>query len=519
MTILLFTTAVLLMILLPLVLAIWLRRRYRVPWLLFCIGFLTFAGSQLYHIPLNNWLSDWGVIGPVAADAPNLWRTAVILGLSAGISETVARVVGYWFLFRKKLAERFEDGVLVGLGHGGIEAMLIGGVLTAGSLSSLWAIRDVDLSTLGMTAAELTAVSQQLAALQETPWLVFAAVFERLIAITLHVTISVLVWRAFKHRQVWPVLLGAAWHAVLDATAVYAVQYLDVLWLELLLLLLVLPGAYWLWRQWPAPVNSQPRVGWQNELRLLGTAVSHELKQQWRTKRALVMVAVFVLFGLTSPLLAKFTPELLQSLPGAEQFAGLIPEPTAADAISQYIKNLTQFGFILVILLGMGAVAGEKERGTAAIILSKPLPRWAFLLSKFVAQGIVYFVALLLGTLGAYYYTLVLFEPLAFGPFLLGGGLLWLWALVFTAVTLLGSTIGKSTGGAAGIALLGAVLLLILGSIPPLAQFFPSALVGWAGQLGLPGAVPFNGAVLSANGILIILFLITAVALFERQEV
>lgn len=519
MTILLFTIAVLLMILIPLGLAIWLRRRYRVPWLLFCVGILTFIGSQTYHIPLNNWLGDLGVIGSIGPDAPNLWRTAVILGLSAGFSETLARVLGYWFLFRKQLAERFEDGLLVGLGHGGIEAMVIGGVFTAGSLSSLWAVRNVDLSTLGMTAAELTAVTQQLTVLQETPWLIFAAVFERLIAMTLHVTISVLVWRAFKRRQVWPVLLGLAYHAVLDGTAVYVGQFVETLWLELILLGLALPGAVWLWWQWPAPTKTQPALGWQNELRLLGTAVTHEIKQQWRTRRALVMVAVFVLFGLASPLIAKFTPEMLKSLPGAEQFADLVPDPTAADAVSQYIKNLTQFGFVLVILLGMGAVAGEKDKGTAAIILSKPLPRWAFLLSKFVAQGVVYFVSLLLGTLGAYYYTLVLFEPLAFGPFLLGGVLLWLWALVFTAVTLLGSTIGKSTGGAAGIALLGAVLLLILGSIPPVGQFFPSALVSWASQLGLANGVPLNGAALSANGVLIVVFLVTAVALFERQEI
>ncbi|VAW31635.1 hypothetical protein MNBD_CHLOROFLEXI01-2318, partial [hydrothermal vent metagenome] len=162
---------------------------------------------------------------------------------------------------------------------------------------------------------------------------------------------------------------------------------------------------------------------------------------------------------------------------------------------------------------------GEKSRGTAAIILSKPLPRWAFLLSKFIAQAIVYFAALLLGTLGAYYYTLILFEPLQFGPFLFGGLLLWQWGLVFTAVTLLGSTLGKSTGGAAGLALLGAVLLLFLGGIPQVAQFFPSALVGWAGQLGLPESVPFNGAAVAANGVLILVFLITAVAFFERQEI
>ena len=519
MTIFLFTTAVLLMILLPLGLAIWLRRRFAVPWLLFCVGMLTFVGSQTYHIPLNNWLGNLGLIGEISAEAPDLWRTAVILGLSAGLSETIARVLGFWFLFRRRLADRFEDGVLVGLGHGGIEAMIIGGVFTAGSLSSLWAIRDVDLMTLGMTAAELTAVTEQLTLLQQSPWLVFATVLERVIALTLHVSISVLVWQAFKQRQVWPVLLSVAWHSVLDAAAVYAPQFLDVIWVELILIGLAVPGAIWLWRQWPAPTKKAPAFGWLGEMRLLGTAVSKELLQQWRTRRVLVLGAVFVLFGLASPMLAKFTPELLRSVAGAEQFADLVPEPTAADAVAQYIKNITQFGFILVILLGMGAVAGEKDKGTAAIILSKPLPRWAFLLSKFVAQALVYFVSLLLGTLGAYYYTLVLFEPLAFGPFLLGGLLLWLWALVFTAVTLLGSTLGKSTGGAAGLALLGAVILLLAGGIPQVAQLFPSALVAWAGQLGLPGDMPFNGAALSANGVLIVIFLVTAVALFERQEI
>ena len=519
MTVFFATIAVLLMIFVPLGLAVWLRRRFEVPWLLFCIGMLTFVGSQVYHIPLNNLLGDWGVLGEVGPDAPNLLRTAVILGFSAGLSETIARVLGYWFLFRGRLAQRFEDGVLVGLGHGGIEAMIIGGVFTAGSISSLWAIRDVDLSTLGLTAAQLTAVSQQLTILQETPWLIFLSVFERLIAITLHVTLSVLVWRAFQKRQVWLVLLAVAYHALLDATAVYAAQFLDAIWVELLLLAIALPGAIWLWRQWPVATKTQPGLGWQKELGLLGPAVRHELNLQWRTRRALVMVAVFVLFGLASPMLAKFTPELLKSVPGAEQFAGLIPEPTAADAVAQYIKNLTQFGFVLVILLGMGAVAGEKDKGTAAIILSKPLPRWAFLLSKFAAQGVVYFVALLLGTLAAYYYTLVLFEPLALGPFLWGGFLLWLWTLVYTAVTLLASTIAKSIGSGAGLALLGAVLLLILGGIPQVAQFFPGALVSWAAQLGLPGDVPFSGAALAANGVLILVFLVTAVALFERQEI
>ena len=521
MIIFLYAISISLMIFLPVAAAVVWRRWYPVRWALFGVGMLTFVGSQVYHMPLNGWLTDLGVIGEIRPDKPGLLATSLVLGFSAGLSESVARAIGYWLLFRWHKAEKWADGVMVGLGHGGIEAMTIGGVLTAVSVSSLWAIRGTDLTTLGIPAEQLPLVTSQMERFLGTPALAFAPLLERLIAMTFHVTASVLVWQAFKRRNALYFGMAVLYHTVFDATAVYASQFIGNAWLlEGLFVLILLPGIVYLWRSGVGERKEMHRVRpLRDEWALFGTAVYKELLQQWRTKRVIVVGAVFLLFGLMSPLLAKFTPQMLTMVEGTEQFADLIPEPTTADSLVQYVKNLTQFGFILAILLGMGAVAGEKERGTAAMILSKPLPRWAFLLSKFVAQGVVYFVALLLGTLGAYYYTLVLFEPLALGPFLFGGMLLWLWALVFTAVTLLGSTVGKSTGGAAGLALLGAVVLLILGSIPPVGQFFPSALVGWAGQLGLPGEVPFNGTALSANGVLILVFLVTAVALFERQEI
>lgn len=521
MTVLIFVTAVLAMILLPLLAAGWLRRQAIVPWLLFCVGMLTFVASQLYHIPLNEWLGDVGVLRPLTGDNANLWPTALWLGLSAGASETLARVVGYWFLFRRGLAQRWSDGLMVGLGHGGIEAMIVGAVMTAASLSSLWALRGVDLNTLGMTAAELTAVSTQLDAVDKTPLLVFAAVLERTLALTLHVAISMMVWRAFQQRQPLWALLGLLVHTVFDTMAVWAAQTFDSVWtIEGILLLMALPLAVWLWQTWL--LGRQRPLRQLNSLavdvRLLRTALGKELLYLWRSKRLLVVCTVFLLFGLSAPLLAKFTPELVRSLEEAAQFADLIPDPTAADAIAQYVEFITQFGFILVIVLGMGAVAGEKAQGTAPMILSKPLPRWAFLLSKFVALALLYLAAFLLAALAAYTYTWVLFEPLALGEFLAGNGLLWLWVLVFTAVTLLASTLTNSTGAAAGLALAGSVLLLIGGAIPRLAPVLPGALVSWAGQLGLETAVPFNGGALTAAAVLIVVCLVTAVAVFEQQE-
>lgn len=519
MTIFLYTLSIGLMIVLPVSLAVWLRRRLAAPWWLFCVGMLTFVGSQIYHIPLNNWLTDMGVIGEVTRDAPDLWVTAVILGLSAGLSESVARAVGYWLLFRWRQAQNRADALMVGLGHGGIEAMLFGGVLTAVSVTSLLALQATDLAALNLSGEELAALTRQLDLFSGSPALAFVPLLERLIAISLHVTISLLVWQSFQKRNPAYYLAGVFYHSFVDGTAVYVSQFIENLWaLEGVLVLLLLPGAVYLWRQWPDGPARQGRP-WAEELGLFGTAVRKELMQLWRTKRVLVVTAVFLLFGLISPLTAKFTPELLKSIEGAEQFADLIPTPTNVDSLAQYVKNITQFGFIIAILLGMGAVAGERERGTAAMVLSKPLPRWAFVLSKFTAQAIVYAAAFLLAGLAAFYYTLVLFEPFQLGPFLLGNGLLLVWLWVFTAVTLLGSVWGKGTGGAAGIALAGSVLLLLAGSLPRWGQAAPSGLVAWASQLGLDTAVTANGGALAGSFVLIVVFLVTAVALIERAEI
>ncbi len=519
MTIFLYTIAISLIIFLPLVTAVLFRRRFVTPWWLFLVGAATFAGSQLYHLPLNNWLTDIGVIGPVASSDANFVRTAVILGFSAGLCETTARAAGYWLLFRKGAALRREDGLMVGLGHGGIEAMGLIAIIMAASLSSLYALHGTDLSTLNLPAEQLVYLSSQLQTLEQVSWQPFAALLERVMAMSLHVVLSLLVWQAFKQRNGLYALAALVYHSLFDFTAVYLGQTLEQAgWLYVVFAALLLPGLVWLWRMWPRDGERPSTQPVKVELRLFGAALRKELMQQWRTRRVLVVLAVFVIFGLGSPLLAKYTPQMLTMIEGAEQFADLIPVPTTADAMTQYIKNITQFGFIIAVLLGMGAVAGEKDKGQAALILSKPLPRWAFLLSKFAAQALMYAAAFFISALGAYYYTYILFEPFLFGAFMAGNGLLLLWLLTFTAVTLLASTLTRTIGAGAGIALLGAVILLLAGSIPPIAPFAPGSLVAWASQLGLETAVPAQGGSLVANTVLIIMLLIGSIAAFETQE-
>lgn len=154
----------------------------------------------------------------------------------------------------------------------------------------------------------------------------------------------------------------------------------------------------------------------------LATLLKKELLEQWRTRRFWVVAAVLLLFGMTSPLVARYLPEIIRALGGDQVMEGLeqvIPPPTVADAVGQYVKNCFQFGVILALLVPMGAVVGEKDRGTAPMLLSKPVSRAAFLLAKFVAVSAVFLVSILLAALGSYYYTGVLFQWLDVGRFLL----------------------------------------------------------------------------------------------------
>jgi ABC-2 type transport system permease protein len=233
-------------------------------------------------------------------------------------------------------------------------------------------------------------------------------------------------------------------------------------------------------------------------------------------------MGVFALFGIMSPLLAHFMPEIFGSIEGAEMFKDLIPEPSAADAAGQYIKNISQFGFLIAILVGMGRVSGEKEKGITEMILHKPLPRWAYIVSKFVVQAVVYSFAFIVAGLFAYGYTWYLFGQISLPAFAVMNGLLLLWLLCFVAVTTLGSTIANSMSAAAGISLGGAVVLMLTAQIPKYGAISPQALMGWASIVGKDLTLSLQSSNFTALGaavVFIILCMVWAVGLFEQQEI
>lgn len=247
------------------------------------------------------------------------------------------------------------------------------------------------------------------------------------------------------------------------------------------------------------------------------TAFRKELLEYRRSGKLVALGAVLIFFGMTSPVLAKFTPQLLSMLPGAEQISSLIPEPVMADAVGQYIKNVVQFGILLALLLNMGSVASEVEKGTARLVLVKPLSRSTFILAKFAAAGLVFLAANLAASLLAYYYTLFLFEAPPIGAWLGMTLLTWLYQLVYVAITILFSSLFRSQAAAAGGGFGVLMLLGLLSIIPAAAKVLPARLVDWGTGLFTGGFEPAWPALGLSLAILVASLLI-AVVQFDRRD-
>jgi uncharacterized membrane protein YhfC len=214
------------MIGMPIALAMGLARKTKVSWMLFGIGAATFIGSQVVHLPLN-----WGLtllfraIWP--STQPQWWHlpfNAIVLGLTAGLCEETARYIGYRWLIKKAHTLAWRDALMLGAGHGGTEAIILG-LLVAITFVNMVIVRGMDLGHLGLTGQNLKLAQQQIAAYWSAPWyMALLGALERFIALFVQVSLAVLVLQVFTRRDWRWLLVAQGYHLIVDAVAVVGIR-------------------------------------------------------------------------------------------------------------------------------------------------------------------------------------------------------------------------------------------------------------------------------------------------------
>jgi len=151
-----------------------------------------------------------------------------------------------------------------------------------------------------------------------------------------------------------------------------------------------------------------------------------------------------------------------------------------------FVQMMSNLPLFAVIVITQGAIIGEKQSGTAAWILSAPVSRSGFILSKLISNaiGFLFTIIILQGLVAYIQISLSEGSLLPFAPYLINLALLALNLLFYLALTLMLGTFFNTRGPVLGIAF-GVAIWSILG----MGKLFFASFLPWL-VLILPEALP-----------------------------
>ena len=251
--------------------------------------------------------------------------------------------------------------------------------------------------------------------------------------------------------------------------------------------------------------------GWR---RGLGNMLRSELARWWTTRMWWVQSLIWV--GIIGFML------------GAILF-GSPDEPPPGDVVAIiYAVFAGLFPAVGVVIIMQGAVVGEKKDGTASWVLSKPVTRPAFMLSKVIANSLG-MLATMIVLPGVVAYTLQAVAPGApwkLPVFLVALSVVFLSNFFFLSLTLMLGTFFSRRGPVIGIAL-GLLFMqqYLVGFLPFLRYLLPWNLVIPIGSpvnavvpCLLLGTQYFSNIPILVVALESILFILIALVRFNREE-
>jgi ABC-2 type transport system permease protein len=196
-----------------------------------------------------------------------------------------------------------------------------------------------------------------------------------------------------------------------------------------------------------------------------------------RTRRLLVLMGVYVFFGLTGPITARYLSAILGRL-GTEGVQIQFPDPVPADGITQFAGNAAQIGLLVVVLVAAAALAFDARREMAVFLRTRTATVRDIVLPAYAVNAGVAILGFVAGSLAAWYETVVLLgalDPTAVG---LGMGYGALFLAFAVALTALVAGLVRSVLATAGVTLVALLGTALVGSLTPLGRWLPTHLVG-----------------------------------------
>ncbi len=135
--------------------------------------------------------------------------------LTAGLFEEGGRYLGYRFLWKKD-PKTWENALIYGAGHGGLETMaFVGGMAVLSLINVLWLFHADPQNLPPHIDPEQVRLAIEIVS-QTAWWTPFLGVVERLMAMVIQISLSVLVLQVFTRRRFSWWWIALAFHTLVD---------------------------------------------------------------------------------------------------------------------------------------------------------------------------------------------------------------------------------------------------------------------------------------------------------------
>lgn len=210
--------SLILSLILPIGGIIYLKKKYNASLKVFFIGVVAFFISvqilegviHNYVFNINNYTSNFLISNPIFY--------MLYGGLMAGIFEESARFISFKYLIKER---DNVSAITYGVGHGGIESILIGFI---GSINTIIYAVLINkggflnlLEAIGISKDIIDTTYNQMINSPEITWLLPG--LERIMAIIIQISLSVLVMQAIKNKKYIYYVLAIICHAIVDFPA------------------------------------------------------------------------------------------------------------------------------------------------------------------------------------------------------------------------------------------------------------------------------------------------------------
>lgn len=254
-------------------------------------------------------------------------------------------------------------------------------------------------------------------------------------------------------------------------------------------------------------------------MRIFLSLLKKEAIEGARTKKIISTFILFLFIGLISPLTAKLSPVILQSIATGNIDINLAP-PSEIDSWTQFFKNISQIGMFGLAIILSTQMANEFQKGTLINLLSKGLPRYQVVLSKIFYNFILWFIAYFCSFILTYFYTKYFFGiSFPIRNILMAALLPFIFGLFLIALEILAGVISGNVIGTLILTTVGIVIQIILSIRDEIVKYMPIALIGK--PVNLIKGIGYDDyyVPIITGGILIIICIVISIAVINKKQI